>query len=83
MLARDTQSLEWDTEWDLWLSGSITFSSVQTVWPGAILCKTGICLSCTTKWLAVFFRAQSPHEFRSVPGEGGRLGAPPGAMHLC
>lgn len=45
MVARDTQSLEWDTEWDLWLSGSITLSSLQTVWPGAILCKTGICIS--------------------------------------
>lgn len=44
MLARDAQSLEWDAEWDLWPSGSITFSSVQTVWPGAILYETGICI---------------------------------------
>lgn len=44
MLARDAQSLEWDEQWDLWLSGSIAFSSVLTVWLVAILCSTGICI---------------------------------------
>lgn len=44
MLARDAQSLERDAEWDPWFSGSIIFSSVQTVWPGAILCETGMCI---------------------------------------